>query len=186
MEKVLENELKNAEAVNEYPELNFIEVLIYASIPRLYGLPLLYIAGRDLLNGKEPFHGAKNPITKTFAYLATIGITGPMYLIHKVVGGEKLIEFKNILVTGIKDLWNKLLGKNKQEPVIDMEPVVEMEKPRLLKNKSLSLSDVDKYFGKTVDCDSIDKGPKQKIDRRIQSLENLLDKPKSKSLNLQF
>ena len=203
MKKVLENELKKNEAVktqdvavqtndeniNEYPELGFLEVLIYASIPHLYGLPLLYIAGRDLLNGKEPFHGATNPITKGFAYLVTLGITGPMYLVHKLVGEEKLIKFRNNLVTGIKDFWNRLCGKTDKEPVIDMEPVVEIERPKLLKNKSLSLSDVDKYFQKSVDCDSIKNQPKQTIDikdRRINSVENLLNKPKSNGLNLQF
>ena len=193
MNKVLEEVLKKDEAtqteavLDEYPELGFIEVLIYASIPHLHGLPLLYIAGRDLLNGKEPFHGAKNPITKGFAYLVTLGITGPMFLIHKIVGEEKLIEFKNNLVTGIKDLWNKLFGKTNEEPIIDMEPVEEIEIPRRLNTKSLSLTDIDKYFEKSRDCD-IDKQTNLTDinDRTKKPLENLLNRPKSNSVNLQF
>ena len=193
MNKVLEEVLKKDEAtqteavLDEYPELGFIEVLIYASIPYLYGLPLLYIAGRDLLNGKEPFHGATNPITKGFAYLVTLGITGPMFLIHKAVGEEKLIEFKNNLVTGLKNLWNKLFGKTNKEPIIDMEPVEEIEIPRRLNTKSLSLTDIDKYFEKSRDCD-IDKQTNLTDinDRTKKPLENLLNRPKSNSVNLQF
>lgn len=149
-EKIMQNE-------ENYPGLSFLKVLIYSSIPKLYALPLKYIALRDLRNGKEPFHGAKNPITKWFAYVTTLEFSGPLLIAYSIVPTKTLQntfnKLDNVVLSigrGIKKIFNKILGREVEELDIKMQPE---ELP--LSRRSYSLNNIDKYYGKEIGKDEI-------------------------------
>ena len=191
-EKEVEKEVEK----EDYPELSFLKVFVYSSIPYWhifkfvpflsFGIPLKFIALRDVRNGKEPFYGAKNPLTKFFAYLVTLEFSGSLFLIQNVIGAEKIVNFFDriddtvaSIGRGLKKVWDKVLGLEKEELVEKLEkeePVEKLEKeesvekektvynlenleiPREVKTKlkrNYSLSGVDRLIDNEINSEKV-------------------------------